>query len=457
MAKSEDYKRLASKIENLCEDMANNVTKIFMRPDLHLAFLIAYCSVLHYKMGGKVNYGIINCLLAGDSSQGKSQIGEEIVKFLNLGIIHDFATSKRAGLLGGLESLGAKGKWFIKWGIIPLQDRQLVILEELKAADEDLLQKLRSMRSKKEAEITGIVVRKTPARTRLVMISNPKSSTKDVESYDFGIKIIRELMGHLEDCRRLDFAMIVGKCEMDGDARDEMLKNTKDTPPVFSAECWRKLILWIWTRDVEQVVFEEGYRNECLERAKDLYSTFTETIPLVDSGSMRHKLTKIAIAIAAMTFNTDGENYEKLLVQKVHLEYAHDFLVRIYSTEACGYKTFSEDDKYSKVLRNSDKKFLRRRLLQSRFPRSLVEQLLHAEEIDKFDLMGWCDVLPEMAQKLLGEFIRKRALFRTGFKYERSPGFTRLLKALLIDPEFPINKNEDEEIDINNMASEPEF
>lgn len=451
--KSEDYKRLASKIEKICDDLSNNVTKIFLRPDLHLAFLIAYCSVLHYKMGGKTNYGIINCLLAGDSSQGKSQVGEEIVKFLNLGIIHDFATSKRSGLLGALEQMGSNKKWFIKWGIIPLADRQLVILEELKAADEDLLQKLRSMRSKKEAEITGVVVRKTPARTRLVMISNPKSSTKDVEGYDFGIKIIKELMGHLEDCRRLDFAMVVGKQEMDSDLRDTMLKETSDTPPLYTADAWRKLILWIWTRQVDQVVFEDGYRDECLERAKKLYNTFTEAIPLVDSGSMRHKLTKIAIAIAAMTFNTDSDNYEKLLVQKVHLEYAHDFLVRIYSTDACGYKTFSDDDKYSRVLRDSDKKFLRNRLLGTRFPRDIVEQLLHAEEIDKNDLMDWCDLILDAAQKLLGDFVRKRALFRDGYKYQRSPGFTKFLKRCLIDPEFSIERNESD----NNINENAEF
>lgn len=454
--KSEGYKRLATRIEDICDDLSNNVTKIFLRPDLHLAFLITYCSVLHYKMSGKINYGIINCLLAGDSSQGKSQIGEEIIKFLNLGVIHDFGNSKRTGLIGALEQMGANKKWFIRWGVIPLNDRQLVILEELKAADEEIMQKLRSMRSKKEAEITGVVTRKTPARTRMVMISNPRSSTKDVEGYDFGIKIIKELMGHLEDCRRLDFAMVVGKQEMDADQRDKMLLETGDTPPKYTAELWRKLILWIWTRQVDQVVFEDGYREDCLERAKKLYNTFTEAIPLVDSGSMRHKLTKIAIAIAAMTYNTDGDNYEKLLVQKVHLEYAHDFLVRIYSTEACGYKTFSDDDKYSRVLREADKKYLKGRLLQMKWPRDIVEQLLHAEEIDRNDLMDWCDLIQEMAQSLLGDFVRKRALFRNGYRYERSPGFTRFLKQCLKDPDFE-RKEDQGELDINNINPQAEF
>jgi hypothetical protein len=450
---TDEYKILAAKIEEICNDLSNNVTKIFLRADLHLAFLIGYCSVLHYDLDGEINYGIIDCLLTGDSSQGKSKISKSLITYFGLGEIHNFGAAKRTGLIGGIVQVGSNKKWFIKWGALPLNDRQLVVLEELKGGNEEVIANLRSLRSDKEAEILGIVNRIAPARTRLVMISNPRSSKKDVASYDFGIKIIKELMVQLEDVRRLDFAMVVSREEMDEDKRDELIKNNIHGTPKFSEEAWRKLILWIWTRSVDQVVFEEGFRENCLELSKKLYKTFTETIPLVDSGSMRHKLTKIAASIAAMTFSTEGKNYEKLLVKKVHLEYAFNFLMKIYSSETCGYKSFSEDDRYSKVLRADDITFLRKRLKETKYPRDLVEHMLHADQMDRFSLMDWCAIVQERAQSLLGDLVRRRAIFRNGFAYEKSPGFTKLLKELLKEDDFSKERNNEH----NNIDEIAEF
>jgi hypothetical protein len=448
MIDSEKYELLSKKIDDICKDLSNNVTKIFLRKDLHLAFLIAYCSALHYNLDGEICYGIIDCLIAGDSSQGKSKIAESLVNFFNLGVIHDCGNAKRTGLLGGLEPMGSKGKWFIKWGTIPLNDRQLVILEELKGAPEEIIANLRSMRSKKEAEIMGMVSRVTPARTRLIMLSNPRSSKKDVASYDFGIKIIKELMGQLEDVRRLDFAMIVSKAEMDEDLRDKFIKNSLVKNPKYTSEAWKKLILWIWTRSVDQIKFESGFRELCLELSKKLYKEFTETIPLIDSGSMRHKLTKMAIAIAGLTFNTEKNNYNNLLVCKIHLQYAYNFLTKIYSSESCGYKEFSYDDKFSKELRDNDVSFLTKRLKETKYPKDLIEQLLHADDIDRNSLMDWCDIGQDQAQKLLGDLVRKRALFRNGFPYMKSPGFTKLLKSLLNDRSL---------VEQNNIYEDAEF
>jgi len=455
---STKYKQLKEKLEDICDDLSNNVTKIFLRRDLHLAFLIGFCSILHYNLDGEVAFGTIDCLLAGDSSQGKSKIAESLVNYFGLGMIHDCGNAKRTGLVGGIEQMGTKGRWFVKWGVIPRNDRQLVILEEIKGASEEVIGTLRGMRSKKEAEILGISNRISPARTRLIMISNPRSNTKDVASYDFGIKIVKELMGQLEDVRRLDLAMVISKEEMDEKLRDSLVKSNLQQKPKYSNEAWRKLILWIWTRTVEQIKFEKGFRELCLDFSRKLYKQFTETIPLVDSGSMRHKLTKIAASIAAMTFNVEEGSGDNLLIEKIHLEYAYNFLVKIYSNETCGYKAFSENDAFSKTLKDQDIKFLRKRLKETKYPKELVEQLLHADEIDRNSLMDWCDISMDAAQKLLGDLVRKRALFKTGFPYIKSPGFTKLLKIILAENDFKKEPLEqDDTTEQNNIADDSEF
>lgn len=448
----ERYKLLSNKINDICDDLSKNTTLIFDRFYLHLAFLIGFCSVLHYNFDGETLFGIIECLIVGDSDLGKSKIADALVNYIGLGVSQSCDTAKRTGLLGGLEQVNKK--WFIKWGIIPKNDRKLVILEDLKGANEETITELKNLRSRKIAEMSGMVNRKTPARTRIIATSNPRSNIKDVASYSFGIQIIKELMGNLEDVRRVDFALVIAKNEINLNEIRDRQKTHKLTKPKYSSESFRKLILWIWSRKANQIKFEGGFRESALETTKQICKEFSDSIPLVSQGSMLNKLIKISIALAALTFNV--EDKETLLVEKIHLKYAYDFLIKIYSKEACGYKAFTIDDNFSKILRESDKKEIKRILTKTKESinqKDLIEQLLHADELDRDCFMDWCDLIRDDAQTFLGALVRKRALFKNGFKYVKSPGFIKLLKEMLKELK---TSNKEEKLS-NNILEGEEF
>jgi len=431
------FESLEEKIDHIYKDFAYNVTRIFQRQDLHLAMDLAYHSVLHFKFENQIQNGLIDCLITGDSSQGKSEVAIRLIQHYKLGVRHDCGSATKAGLLGGLEQMGSR--WFIKWGIIPIYDMQLVILEEIKGAKIEVLGALRDMRTSKIAEIVGIERRKTHARTRLIMISNPRSD-RSVSSYNYGVNIVKELMGNLEDVRRFDFALILAQQEIDSKVVNDFQQNQDTAEPYYSSEICKKNVLYAWTRKVDQIKFEEDFRNRCLKYATNLCSKFSESLPLCDKGTMRHKLTRIAIALACRTFSVVDNDYGIILVRQCHIEYAYRFLNRIYSAPYCGYRDYSIAENHHSQLQNIEQ--IKQTLKETKHARALVNSLLYAERINIMDLQSWCEIDRDNAQKLLSLLVRNRALFRdttSQFEYVKSAGFISVLKEMLIDDTFTNN------------------
>lgn len=431
------FDSLDEKLNHIYKDFAYNVTRIFQRQDLHLSMDLAYHSVLHFKFEGQIQNGLIDCLITGDSSQGKSEVAIRLIQHYGLGVRHDCGSATKAGLLGGLEQMG--NKWFIKWGVIPIYDMQLVILEEIKGASIEVLGKLRDMRTSKIAEIIGIERRKTHARTRLIMISNPRSD-RSVSSYNYGVNIVKELMGNLEDVRRFDFALILAQQEIDSKVINDFQQDQDMVEPHYSTKICKKNVLYAWTRKIDQIKFEEGFRNQCLKYAITLCSKFSESLPLCDKGTMRLKLAKIAIALACRTFSVVDDDCGTVLVKQCHIEYAYRFLNKIYNAPYCGYREYSIAEEYHSQLQGINK--IKQTLKETKHPRALIKQLLYAEKINLMDLQSWCEIDRDNAQRTLSLLIRNGALFRdtdSQFEYVKSAGFISTLKEMLIDKTFTNN------------------
>lgn len=431
------YEGLEEKINHIYKDFAYNVTRIFQRQDLHLSMDLAYHSVLHFKFENQIQNGLIDCLITGDSSQGKSEVAIRLIQHYKLGVRHDCGSATKAGLLGGLEQMGSR--WFIKWGVIPIYDMQLVILEEIKGASIEVLGKLRDMRTSKIAEIIGIERRKTHARTRLIMISNPRSD-RSVSSYNYGVNIVKELMGNLEDVRRFDFALILAQQEIDSKVINDFQQNQETAEPYYSSKTCKKNVLYAWTRKVDQIKFEDSFRTQCLKYATNLCSKFSESLPLCDKGTMRHKLARIAIALACRTFSVVDDDCGTILVRQCHIEYAYRFLNKIYNAPYCGYKDYSTAEEHHSQLQNVDK--IKQTMKETKHSRALANSLLYAEKINIMDLQSWCEIDRDNAQRLLSLLVRNRALFRdtaSQFEYVKSAGFISALKEMLMDETFTDN------------------
>ncbi len=433
---------IVEKFDDLYEDIESNITRIYKRRDLHIAIDLCFHSSMYFSFDGTMQNGWVNSLIIGDSSQGKSEATMRLIEFYGLGVRNDCKNATVAGLLGGLQQLGPR--WFVSWGVIPIHDRRLVVLEEVKGTSYEVLGKLTDMRSSGIAEISKIEKRRAHARTRLLFISNPRSD-RPISAYNFGIESIKELMGSLEDVRRFDMAIILSACQINAREINVLSTTRKHVEHIYSSDLCKKLVLRAWTRTSSDIRFEDGAINSCLVRATDLCDTFTEALPLCDRGTMRYKLARLAIALANRTFSVDENNYDVTVVRKCHVEYVYEFILSLYSSAVFGYKDFSKAQEFANKV--SDPELVEKKLLASKHPRDLVQQLLHADEITLIDVQDWCDLDRDTAQKFLSFLVRKHAVYRVKNYYVKTSEFINVLKGIRdsgkLDKVFSIDERED--------------
>jgi len=415
---------ITAKLDHIYTDFAANVTRIFQRSALHLAIDLAFHSVLFMNFDGKTTKGWTELLVLGDSSQGKTEASMGMMKHYGLGERVECKNASVAGLLGGLQQLG--GRWFVTWGVIPTHDKRLVVLEELKGANTNVISKLTDMRSSGIAEIPKIEKRRTHARTRLLALSNPRSD-QPLSSYSFGVEAVKELVGGLEDVRRFDAVLMLSSTEIDVVKLNELQQKRPIVEHVYTADLSKRLILWAWSREPDEVEFTPDAQVAILGAATGLCQRFSDQIPIVDRGSMRHKLARLAAALACRTFS-HAEDRRVVLIRVGHVEAILETLISWYANEISGYDDFSQAIKVANTLLSP--KAIEQRIGETPFPTDFVDQLLHTNEIEMRDLCDWTGWDRSDALSLLSFLVRKHALIRDQRAYRKSPQFILLLKGM---------------------------
>lgn len=413
---------LEEKLEEIYADLEANVTRIFFRREMHLLMDLAYHAPLLFNFDGRQTYGWVNVLVVGDSSQGKSESSIRLMEHYGLGARVECKNASVAGLIGGLQQIG--NRWFVSWGAVPTHDRRLLFLEEVKGAPVETIGKMTDMRSSGIAEIPKIEHRRAHARTRLVFISNPRSN-RSIASYSYGIMAIPELIGGLEDVRRFDAACIVSADQVDADAINRLHHTRTTVEHVFTSDLCRKLVLWAWTLKPSDIEYTDGAVETTLDLCASLCRDFSEKIPLVDRGTMRFKVARLAAALAARTFCVrDGV----LTILPEHVEYVVALLRKLYGDPVFGYSAFSKAQTRSERIRDPEiiKTFLR----QQRHADDLVANLQFADTMTLNDVMDWCDLDRDGAQAVVSFLVRKRAIYRKRSAYRKSAEFIPLLADL---------------------------
>lgn len=424
---------LQAKLDELYEDFENNVTRVWQRRDLHLIVDLAYHSPLFITFDDRTEKGWVEVLVVSDSSQGKSSVAVGptgnggLCKHYGLGEKVECKNASVAGLIGGLQQIS--GKWFVTWGALPTHDKRLVILEELKGASTEVIAKLTDMRSSGIAEIPKIERRRTRARCRIIAMSNPRSE-RDIATYNFGIEAVRELIGSPEDVRRFDLAHVMARGEVDASALNVLQRSRPHTPHVHTGDLCRSLVLWAWTREPQQALFDRECTSLVLDRATTLCNEFTDAIPLVDRGSTRLKLARLSASLAARTFSCD-ESRTKIVVRPCHVDYMYEFIKRIYGSPTMGYKDFTAACNIAVTL--LDPEVIKKQVASLPYPRDFIKSILHTNNIEQQDVQDWCGWDRTEAAQLVSFLVRKHALIRHGRYYHKTPLFIQLLKELLED------------------------
>ena len=420
---------LQEKLDDLYGDLETNVTRIWLRQDLHLAVDLSYHSALLVPFDRRTVKGWTEILVVGDSGQGKSETVEQLMGHYGLGERVVCKGATKAGLLGGLEQVGTR--WFIRWGVIPTHDKRHVTLEELKGTPIEVIGSLTDMRSSGIAMVTKIEKRRTHARTRLLAISNPRGD-RQMSQHNFGIEAIAELIGALEDVRRFDACFVLTRDQVD---KNEINRRLKDRPQVqhrHTSELCRRLILWAWTRGPGQVTITDEATTAIMDASVRMCEKFTDAVPIVDRGSMRLKLARLATALAARTFSCANKDPRVLVVRPCHVAFIEQFLDRTYSAPEFGYADFSRA--LLSAERLHDEPGLRAKIMTVPFVLDFIEQMIATNSIEMRDLCDWCGWDFEEGKNLMSFLVRKHALVRDGRSYRKTAPFIALLKQMRDDP-----------------------
>lgn len=412
------------KLEDIYQDLSYNVTRIFDRFNLHLFIDLVYHSPLLIPFDGRDEKGWTEILVVGDSAQGKSETTKRLMDHYGLGEKIEVKNASVAGLLGGLTQMGSR--WLIQWGVIPRHDRRLVVLEELKGASTETIGRLTDMRSTGVAEIEKIEKRRTHARTRILALSNPRRDVP-ISGYSYGIEAARELIGGIEDLRRFDAVLIISASEIDSSNLNKLISDRKPVKHKYTSDLCKKCILWAWTRNEKEIEFSIGAKNAILDSSNFLCSKFVDATPILDKGSTRLKIGRLAASLSCRTasFSDDGS---KLEVKECHVRYIERLLDSVYSSPVSGYKAFSEAYRSTMKLNHEDE--IKRRMLATPFPFDFLEQMLHADSVQLRDISDWTGWDRGESTDLLSFLVRKHALIRDRKVYRKNPKFIDLMREL---------------------------
>ena len=329
-----------AKMLDVAEDLSSNVTRIYMRPEMHVFMDLVFHSVISWDFNNQYEpRGWLDALVIGDSRTGKSEAAERLRAHYRVGQMTTGENSSFAGLVGGVKQVFGN-KWEISWGIIPLNDRRLIIMDEVSSLSVEDLGRMSSLRSSGEAVIGKIEGGSTLARTRLLWLSNPREG-HPVSYYHHAYEAINVLMGQREDVARFDMAMAV----TNEDVAAELINVTNtSSDPFYDQQSCHDLLGWVWSRTRDQVVWEPGVEEYIIkDLAMKMGRLYSETpVPLVQAANVRMKIARIAVAMAARTFSHHPEDEEILYVTKQHARDAAKFLDIIYKRPSFGYRSASK-------------------------------------------------------------------------------------------------------------------
>lgn len=410
------------KLREICHVHSRNHTRIVGRWDLHLAVDLAFHSPseLHFA-GTRVPKGSMEIVLFGDTRCGKGQVAEGLVAAYDLGCVVSGENASFVGLVGGAQK--SSDGFSLVWGAIPTNHRRLVVVDEFSSFDD--LGRMSRVRSEGIAEMDkGFIHAKTSANARLIWIANLKKG-KDIASYSSGVEALMNLIGTNEDLARFDLAIAVAKGEV---ATDEINRNSRPSiRSEFSREALRQVVLWVWSREQDHILFTKEAEEEIYTAANYLASRYSSTIPLVQGENIRFKLAKVASAIAGRLFSTpDGT---MLRVTGEHAKLASSLFVHYYDKPVMGYLNYSQIEASGKDLKDLAS-------LDRMFAgfgdneKIVIDGMMSSIEFWERDLQDWIGSDSIICKKRIGTLVRCNAIRKTykGQGYAKRPSFTEYLR-----------------------------
>lgn len=398
------------KILSIAEELSKFHTKIYDRPDLHIVALLTWLSPLGFAFPfeKETQRGWINTLVLGDTQTGKSKVVKSLQRLFNSGAIVNAENCTYVGLVGGAVKMGS-GQFMLRWGRLPLGDKQLVVIEELSGLSIEEISNLSDVRSSGTARLDkGGLSAETHARTRLLALSNVRPSNRNLASYLSGIQAIRELIGHGEDIARFDLICTLVDREVSVDVINRPFSN-KGIAETIAPEVWQRLCQFVWALKPDQIRINTDAYYTILDETKRLSVKYHPSCPIFKGGSGRYMIARVAIAIAALQFASDGK---KLNVHEDHVYAATTLLEMLYDKPSLAYDEWSKQMFDRDGVKNAallDEQFMDK--IPNGIKRAQIfETLIHSAKFTRDELCAVAGLQIMNADSLIGLMVRERVL-----------------------------------------------
>ncbi len=409
--------RVREKFEDIHTDLEANVTKIYQRRDLMVLFDLVAHSVIQFPFQGDlVRKGWVEGLVIGDTRCGKSESVIKLLQHYRCGELVTGENASYAGLVGGMQQ--TQKQWSITWGKLPLNDRRMLVIDELSGLPQEAISRMSGIRSSGVAEIVKIQTERTLARVRCLWMSNPRGK-RPLAAFNSGIDAIQDLIGHPEDIARLDVALTVATSEV-----PLSIINAGVRPVVaqrYTAEACNRLVYWAWSRRPDQVQWAKNAEQACLSAATALSRKYVP--PLVEGAEQRIKVARLAVAAAARVFSTSTDGLS-VYVTPEHVDFIHEYLDEIYSKPSMSFDLYSKA-KLAEASLNGPQEIQQ---CIDKLPADFRGLLADAPTINLTDIQDFAGLSRERALELLSFFVRKRCLRKGKFGYYKLPAFIRFLR-----------------------------
>ncbi len=411
---------VAERLQLIAQDLTTHVTRIYDRLDIVTVVDLVYHSVLRFRFRGQVlKKGWTEALILGDTRCGKTETVSRLLEHYRAGELATGENATFAGLIGGMQQTGTR--WSIIWGKLPLNDRRLFVIDEASGIPVEEISRMSGVRSSGIAEVVKVQTEKTHARTRLIWIGNPRSP-RPLASYDAGVLAVQELIGRPEDVARFDVALTVASGEVPVSVINRAI--VPGGTPTYTSDLCHDLVLWAWSRRIDDVEFAAGAEELCLELATEQAARYSQAVPLVEPAEQRVKIARLAVSVAARLFATpDGR---KLVVTVDHVRFVVELLDRLYDRPSMGYREWSKFRLAEQQLQDPEAV----RAAVEKYGSDLVTGLLDRTFLHATDLEDLTGAERKEVRELTSLLVRMRALRHGQSAYTKTAAFIQFLREM---------------------------
>jgi len=333
--------QIMNKIQEMHSSFRDNFIYVFGRDELILAVDMVFHSARWINFQKQRIKGWLDILILGDTRQGKTEVVKKLMQYYKLGTMAAGETCSRTGLIYTIQSIKGEEAW-VSFGLLPRCNGYLVVVDEIHGMPAEDFKQFTLVRSEGVVDVKRSAYGIAKAETRLISIANARAGMS-LASYGYPVQAITEIPAFtsLEDVSRFDYCVGVRAGDVSDDDINTDVNLLNVSSSIYTPDLCRDLILWIWTLKPEDIIIDDETQAYTLEVSKQMSMEYVPDIPLVESADIRHKIIRLATAIAGRTYNSpDGKH---LIVNREHIICAYDILSNLYKSVGLDYWGFSED------------------------------------------------------------------------------------------------------------------